>query len=301
MNNYNYSRKYIDSLLQTYIYSKAETDLIQEILIHSFKNGKRLRPIISYEVIKSLNKNMVNDLAPIIILPELIHTASLIIDDLPCMDDDSHRRGELTVHYKYGEQKAQIISMYILNLVYNMVDNTIIKIKKYKDVDKRGALIYESVNKNLGLFGAPFGQYLDTCNSLESCIENCFLDNKNNNDIIKKLIEKKTSTFFEIAFVTSYIAAGGSLDKLREIESCAQSFGLAFQISDDYDDQDKDKSKPFCPNYINHFGKNLSRDTFNKNLNNCEVIMKKLNIYTDTIHEIFGILKKRVIKYHQVS
>jgi geranylgeranyl diphosphate synthase type II len=300
MNNYKISKQIIDNDIKTYIIDKAPSKYIKNILEDCFYNGKRLRPIIALEINKSLNDSNSIDIniPKIILISEIIHTSSLIIDDLPCMDNDIERRGKPTIHYKYGETRAQIITMYLFNIVTTFIINDLNSLKhKLSDIDIRTSLIYRTIFNNLGLFGAPLGQFLDNSDSIDNCLDNCFEKNIKKQEGIDNLICKKTSTFFEIAFVISYIASGGNLDNIEKIKQCANSFGLAFQISDDFDDQKKDASKKFCPNYINIFGLENAINIYNKHIKISLGIFKELKLWTPTLKEIYMLIENRVQKF----
>ena len=96
----------------------SRLDEFKEIINYVLKGGKRLRPIIIYEITQKMNFNnntkFNNDLLGVIL--ELLHSASLIIDDLPCMDNDSERRGQPSAHVKYGKTGAQLLSYSLLFL-----------------------------------------------------------------------------------------------------------------------------------------------------------------------------------------
>lgn len=302
MINYKKLRKNIDIKLEKFIEDESPTLFIKKILIDAFLDGKRLRPILGYLINISLNNinNTNYNIDGIIILSELIHTASLIIDDLPCMDNDLYRRGKPTIHHKYGVIKAQIISSYLMNLVFSYLNKNLENLENQKlpQFSERVDLIYRCLTNNLGINGAPLGQFLDTLPNFNKCLVSCYEKNLVYYDIIKKSIEKKTSTFFEISIVISYIASGGDLAYLKDIYDCANSFGLAFQINDDFIDAEGDAERAFCPNFINHFGKKKSLDEYNKEKNNFIKIIKKLGLTHIVFDEIIELLDKRLtIKY----
>ena len=297
MEFYNKSKTHINQLINSWI--KETPDQLHDILIDTFHGGKRLRPIIAYEINRKLNiNNKTNfNIDQIILISEILHTCSLIIDDLPCMDNDISRRGLPTIHYKYGENKAQIITTYLINIVFKALQENLHHLEKQNlpDCLQRKILIYRYLHKNLGLFGAPFGQYLDLCSSIDKCLE--FSYNKDKKSLITELINKKTCTFFEISFILSYIGSGGDLSNLNKMEECASSFGLAFQISDDFEDQIKDKSKSFCPNYVNHFGKEIANEKILMELEKCTNILLEIDLFFPVIDEVTKLLQKRVLKY----
>ena len=101
-----YNKKFYKTLDKRYL-SSFEDSEIRDILKYSLDGGKRLRPIIVDEVTKKLNKQTSYniDSSYLSVMVELIHTASLLIDDLPSMDNDIERRGKPTFHHKYNVLK----------------------------------------------------------------------------------------------------------------------------------------------------------------------------------------------------
>lgn len=300
MKYYSKSRNYINHLINDIIIKDDNNKILNEALTLLFEGGKRLRPIISIEIAKSINlKNNTNfDITKIAIISELIHSASLIIDDLPCMDDDISRRGNPTIHYKYGERSAHILTMYLFSIVFNLMHDNLKSLRdsNLKEIDKREELIIKCISDNLGIFGAPLGQYLDTADA--NILNGDITTIKNT---ITNLLEKKTATFFEIAFVLGYVASGGNLDRIDDIKLCAKSFGIAFQISDDFLDVEKDASKCFCPNFVNHIGKEQAFLTFNSCLDVFIDQANKLEINNDVFNEIVILLTDRIKKFKNKS
>ena len=90
------------------------------MILYSLNNGKRLRPIISMDICNSLCQNPEKVLKFSLGL-ELIHTSCLIIDDMPCMDNDNYRRGELSFHKKYSERTAQLVAGELLSIALKMI------------------------------------------------------------------------------------------------------------------------------------------------------------------------------------
>jgi geranylgeranyl diphosphate synthase type II len=94
---------------------------LYKVMCYSLKNGgKRLRPIIIKEVAKSLNLSRCDYIKPMIAI-ELVHSYSLIHDDLPCMDDDDYRRGRLSTHKKYDEAQAILAGNSLLTMAFNLL------------------------------------------------------------------------------------------------------------------------------------------------------------------------------------
>ena len=103
-------QKLFNQYLDKFIHN-IKNNKLREIIRYSLNDGKRLRPIIILDISYKLNGKYLYDLA---LLVELLHNASLIIDDLPSMDNDDYRREKLTVHKKYGERAAKITAYFLV-------------------------------------------------------------------------------------------------------------------------------------------------------------------------------------------
>ena len=296
MKKYTQFQSKINEMIRLQIKTGEIPNDLQEIMETALIGGKRLRPIITLCLQEALGSKF--NIDNLILVPEYIHTTSLIIDDLPCMDNDSERRGVPTVHYKYGETAAQVSTMYLLAKTFNMIQDNLDQLKDQglPQYEERVSIIYQCISDNLGIFGAPLGQYLDIF-PLSHIVTDYEKSQKSLKRNITKVLEKKTATFFEIAFVLGYVASGGDLSQLERIKLCARTFGVAFQITDDFDDQEKDCDREYCPNLVNQIGKEESILTFNSSINLCKSILHDLNILHPVLDEIFQLLEERVLKY----
>ena len=160
--------------------------------------------------------------------------------------------------------------------------------------------IHKNFNTNLGILGASGGQFIDTC-PINSFIdkEEYIKDYKNVDDILN-LIHLKTTTFFEISFVSAYLLAGGNINNIEKIKKCVKYFGLAFQISDDFEDIIEDSkrivNKEFNPNLICKYGKKKAMDIFNKSITQFINLSKELKIYNKVFIELIEFLNRRITK-----
>jgi geranylgeranyl diphosphate synthase type II len=272
----------INLKIEEYILTSSNNDNEKELLNHIFQGGKRLRPIICLAISKSFNKNYpISDMGLAI---ELIHNSSLIIDDLPCMDNDEYRRGIKTVHAKYGESVAIQIAIKLmmdaLNKIYSVIEVLPNKMTKIYEVN---SIIY----KNLGRDGLPMGQYIDLS----------FLKDKMYTKINRKehtdLIFKKTTTLFNLSFMLSYILYVNDENKIAIMEKTSKWFGLAFQLYDDFLDinQDNDANSP---NFINQFGYNEALLLFKKSIEKTRKYLQLLDIDMAFFNELFNKLESAI-------
>ena len=266
----------------------------EKILEDIFEGGKRVRPIITYLVFKGFLKKKYqgNKIMNLTIFPEILHNISLILDDLPCMDDDNYRRGKETIHYKYGIHSALILTFYLLEEYLKFIEEEI-------DLEK---VIYID-DKKILLIDYIYNIISTSCNEL---IEGQYLDlnilplNLNEEKIIK-INTFKTVPLFRISFILGYILISQIDDKyihkqeiIDELSSIAYSFGLIFQISDDYLDTDKDKKDKVFLNFFLTLGEKRTLEIYNSNLKTCISLLKKNDLYSKHFKDILNLLNKRI-------
>ena len=290
----------IVKLLDSYVNNKH----LLEVMTHALEGGKRLRAIIPIIIGKKKNNNL--DLTKFACFIELIHNASLIIDDLPCMDNDLYRRNKKTVHHKYGTVKAQITVNFMMQLGcklltenFKCIENS--NIINKEQLNKIKILIYKNINDNLGLLGAASGQIIDTCPINKFLSSDDYELDYNSMESLLNLIHLKTSTLFEISFIGSYLMSGGDIENIDKIKKAVRFFGLAFQISDDFEDIKQDMNRnnedqKFNPNLVCKYGEEKIIKIYNKSIEQFKNIMKELSIYDIVFEEILEFLQKRIDK-----
>ena len=183
--------------------------------------GKRIRPILmleTYKLFGGSNKAIESFVAAI----ELIHTYSLVHDDLPAMDDDELRRGKLTTHAKFGEAMGVLAGDGLLNYAFEIALDTL---DKTKGADNRAVIrSLKVLAKKAGIYGMIGGQVVD----VEA--EKQYGISKNRLDFIYEL---KTGALIEAAMMIGAILGGATDEEVEQIEDVAKKIGLAFQIQDD--------------------------------------------------------------------
>ena len=183
--------------------------------------GKRIRPILmleTYKLFGGSNKAIESFVAAI----ELIHTYSLVHDDLPAMDDDELRRGKLTTHAKFGEAMGVLAGDGLLNYAFEIALDTL---DETKGADNRAVIrSLKVLAKKAGIYGMIGGQVVD----VEA--EKQYGISKNRLDFIYEL---KTGALIEAAMIIGAILGGATDEEVEQIEDVAKKIGLAFQIQDD--------------------------------------------------------------------
>jgi len=217
--------------------------------------GKRLRPILVLLIAEALGKGTVPMDAAVAI--EFFHTASLIADDLPCMDNEKWRRGKLALHHAYGETIALLASYGLITAAFEKIHAASAGLSA--DIC---ALAVKEAAVAAGLKGATSGQYYDLFPP-ESSLEQ-----------LQRLHHLKTGTLFETAFVFGHLFGGGDVADLDEVRKCARHFGSAFQIADDLSDEEEDTKEK---NMVLFLGKEKALVLFEEQLKLYESSLEKLS------------------------
>lgn len=178
--------------------------------------GKRLRPILLMAAADSIS-NDGEKFLPIACALEMIHTYSLIHDDLPAMDNDDYRRGKLTNHKVFGEATAILAGDGLLTLAFEVMT-------RQKDIEPKILIeVIHEIATAAGIAGMIGGQSID----LQS-------EGKHINMMtLRKMHIGKTGALFLAAIRSGAILAGAPKEKLDALTKYAENFGLAFQITDD--------------------------------------------------------------------
>jgi len=229
----------LDSLLK---YSpKSITPLEEAIRYSALSGGKRLRPILTIASNEAFGGK--EQLAlPIACAIEMIHTYSLIHDDLPCMDDDSLRRGVPTSHNVYGEAVAVLTGDALLTDAFNVIVREGLSSRLRPKVLTD---IIGDISLAAGSKGMIKGQSLDL--SLEG-IKDVSVEQ------VEKMHSLKTGAIIEIAVTTGAKIGGANEKQIKKLSTYARSLGLAFQIVDDILDIEGGKN----------IGKEIGADARNK-------------------------------------
>ena len=193
-----------------------------------FTGGKRLRPLIALKTFEMFNKN-IDMVLPYCNAIEMIHTYSLIHDDLPSMDNDDYRRGRLTNHKKFGEAMAILAGDALLNLAFEVVNKDIVNSGSEKDMLRRVRASME-ISNYAGLRGMIGGQVVDMFT----------LEEEMNRDKLIYMYETKTGALFMAATVVGALVGGASEKEIEALRQFGLNLGLAYQIQDDILDLEED-------------------------------------------------------------
>ena len=193
---------------------------IFEAMNYSVKaGGKRLRPILMREVYR-LFGGQGKEIEPLMAAIEMIHTYSLVHDDLPAMDNDEYRRGKKTTHAVYGEAMGILAGDALLNYAYE----TAARAFAMEPGNPGVCQAFQILTAKAGIYGMVGGQTVDVESEGKPGMT------KEKLDFIYRL---KTSALIEGAMLTGAVLAGATQGEQKIIEQTAGEVGLAFQIQDD--------------------------------------------------------------------
>lgn len=221
--------KDVDACLDELLPQPAgEVKILYEAMRYSvFAGGKRLRPCLFLAVMELFGRNS-QPFLPFASALEMIHTYSLIHDDLPAMDDDDFRRGKPTCHKVFGEAQAILAGDALLTYAFNAM----IKVRPYTGADALLDAIDE-VAWSAGIDGMVAGQVAD----MEW--ENRRLDIGE----LEYIHQNKTGALFKASILSAAILAGADAKQLAALREYAIQIGLVFQIADDILDVVGDEKK----------------------------------------------------------
>lgn len=215
--------EHINDVLEKFLPAEeGQQRIIFEAMNYSVRaGGKRLRPILMEETYHMFGGSSAV-IEPFMAAIEMIHTYSLVHDDLPAMDNDEYRRGKKTTHAVYGEAMGILAGDALLNLAYE----TAAKAFDMEVADTRVARAFAVLAKKAGVYGMVGGQVVDV-ESEKS--DDCPIT-REKLDFIYRL---KTGALIESSMMIGAILAGASSDEVSRVERIAAKLGLAFQIQDD--------------------------------------------------------------------
>ena len=215
--------EHINNVLEKFLPAEeGQQRIIFEAMNYSVRaGGKRLRPMLMEETYHMFGGSSAV-IEPFMAAIEMIHTYSLVHDDLPAMDNDEYRRGKKTTHAVYGEAMGILAGDALLNMAYE----TAAKAFDMEVADARVARAFTVLAKKAGVYGMVGGQVVD----VESEKSDDCPVTREKLDFIYRL---KTSALIESSMMIGAILAGASPDEISRVEQIAAKLGLAFQIQDD--------------------------------------------------------------------
>ncbi|CAL8897251.1 polyprenyl synthetase family protein [Bacillus sp. FSL W8-0645] len=231
----------IEDYLFTYVQELTIPEDLKSSMLYSLKaGGKRLRPVLVLALLNAYGKNE-EDGIPVGCAVEMIHTYSLIHDDLPCMDDDDLRRGKPTNHKVYGEATAVLAGDALLTESFRLITS---QLSSGVSADKKLRIVDELV-KSAGALGMVGGQFDD----MEAEQKQVSLAE------LESIHARKTGKLLTFSVAAGAMLAGASDDDIEKLREFSYHIGIAFQIRDDILDLEGSEEK---------IGKRVGSDTANE-------------------------------------
>ena len=233
--------------------------------------GKRIRPVLIMSVYE-LFKTDVEKIFPFAVAMEMIHTFSLIHDDLPAIDNDDYRRGKLTNHKKFNEATAILAGDSLLNYAYNVIINDIINSNENKDKKLQAFKEF-----SYGIDRMIAGEYVDTE----------YEGKEISSKYLEYMHENKTGALMKACVRIGAILADCNSEDIEKLTVYAEKIGLAFQIKDDIlsevgDEKElgkpvgNDKARGKCT-YVTKYGVDEAQKMLNKITNEAVEIISSYN------------------------
>ena len=213
----------VEAVIQKYLPEETgyQKTVIEAMNYSVLAGGKRLRPMLMEETYRLFGgKGKVVE--PFMAAMEMIHTYSLVHDDLPAMDNDEYRRGRKTTHVVYGEGMAILAGDGLLNFAFE----TALKAFDVEPDNKGVPKALQILAKKAGIYGMIGGQTAD--------IEAEDMEQSNvTNELLLFIHENKTAALIQSSMMIGAVLAGASKEEIDALEKIAYNIGIAFQIQDD--------------------------------------------------------------------
>ena len=211
-------KRLIDKALDRYLpYAKERPKTIHKAMRYAvFSGGKRIRPVLTLASFEACGGKGAS-IMPVACAIELIHTYTLVHDDLPCMDNDDYRRGRLSCHKKFSEDLALLAGDALLTLGFQLLS------------DGGKIDIVREVSKAIGSRGTIGGQVVDIEHRTENRGQKADLD---------YIASRKTGALFEMALKAGCMFKGAGKKKIDAIANFGKHIGFTFQLIDDLIDKD---------------------------------------------------------------
>lgn len=288
LNDFLLSRKQrIEETLPYYIEMLQAPETLKDAMLYSLEaGGKRLRPIFVLALLHTYKQSEDRGIATACAI-EMIHTYSLIHDDLPCMDDDDLRRGKPTNHKVFGEAMAVLAGDGLLTQSFSLIVND-----SYPSAESKLRLVSELV-KAAGAEGMVGGQVAD----MEGEAKNLTLDD------LQFIHENKTAKLMGFSIISGAILAGAPEEDIDKLRQFAYHLGIAFQIGDDILDiegnedligkpvgSDTTNEKTTYPSILTLQG---AKEKLNHHIDHAKTVLSSLSVRSELLEQMCNLIAKR--------
>jgi len=213
-------QKIVEEALEHYLPGEDNipADIYKAVRYSVFNGGKRIRPILCLAAAEAIGGDL-GPAIPVACALELIHSYSLIHDDLPAMDNDDFRRGKPTCHKVFGENIAILAGDALLTEAFVLLSH----VEKVRLSAERRLAVIQEIAKAAGICGMIGGQALDVLSGKSEPNEN----------MLREIHRRKTGALIVAAVKTGAIIFNARKDKIQALAEYGINVGLAFQIADD--------------------------------------------------------------------
>ena len=294
---------HIEELLKKYMppeegYNKTVTEAMNYSLM---AGGKRLRPVMMLETYRLFAGENADEkvVEPFVAAMEMVHTYSLVHDDLPAMDNDEYRRGRKTTHAVYGAGMATLAGDGLLNFAFETAiggASTAPQLSEYDgEIKNRYLAALDVFARKAGIYGMIGGQCADICaeNSTET-------DTDKMKDTLHYIDENKTGALIESSLMVGAILGGAGKREVEKLEKVGSNVGIAFQIQDDILDivsTTEELGKPVGSDeknqkstYVSLYGMDKARESVKELSEEALRIMEELGFAETFLGELFQYL-----------
>ncbi|MBU3841271.1 MAG: polyprenyl synthetase family protein [Candidatus Ruminococcus intestinipullorum] len=254
---------------------QGEQNIIVEAMEYSLlAGGKRIRPMLMQETYRMFQGEQEELLHLFMAAMEMIHTYSLVHDDLPAMDDDEYRRGRKTTHIVYGEDMGILAGDALLNYAFETAASAF---EKFPQESLKIGKAIQILGKKAGIFGMIGGQVVDVQSTGKQI----------SGETLEFIYRLKTGALIEASMMIGAVLAGAGTEEISGMEKIAQKIGMAFQIQDDILD---------VTSTTQVLGKPVKSDEKNEKMT--YVVWKGLDKAKEEVEELSREAIKELRKYH---
>jgi len=277
---------YIKSDICNYT-DKYENADIGKIIKYSLVGGKCIRGFIVKHVMNTLSDNKINFWEPIASV-EVLHAASLIIDDLPCMDNSFTRRNNKSTFVKFGERQAILSALFMTSDAFKILLDPFKHIRHHLSGDDQYDLVHKLVTEWSELVGKNLiiGQMLDLQEDIQKVLNIPFQTDK------LMIMVYKTSSIFMMAFILGAVYSCKKDLDYEAYKNMGLNLGILFQIMDDFCDLEEDGDNT---NFVKTNGITNSLVTYITKKKALVLLLRDQNLYTDEMTGLIRVIDDKLV------
>ncbi|MCK8616800.1 polyprenyl synthetase family protein [Fructobacillus sp. M158] len=261
-----------EALISNYETDSAYEQALQYALLTP---GKRLRPLLALAVIDSFGQPIDDQAVKAASALEWVHAYSLVHDDLPAMDNDAYRRGQLSMHAKYGPALAVLVGDALQGNAYAILSSL-----TAVSAEQKVKMVATLANRS-GAFGMVYGQVLDMRNHDSKGIgEVGSMERLEAFSNLMKVYQMKTADLLVAAALIGGHYLGLDQEALDKLERYATKLGIIFQIQDDIDDYEQDVKEDVV-SFVRFYGLKESKEMVAELLDQAHETLDELKVYDD--------------------